>query len=158
MCKILLWSVEYIANFGQILNSVEIPLVGLAHVADKYDLKGCGVELLIYSSGFLSIISLLNSNIEPMWAVKSHYTITIQSIPLSRAPLTRRNQLVAVAHWTPNFPDSSLVAAHMTELMTHMCWSEQISPLVHSLQATWQPCNLSHCIAMHNTHLLGHVG
>ena len=33
-----------------------------------------------------------------------------------------------------------------------MCWSEQISPLAHPSQATWQPFNLSHCIEMHNTH------
>ena len=79
-------------------------------------------------------------------------------IPLSRAPLTRGNQLVALGPWTPNFSDSSLAAAHMTERLTQMCWSEQISPLVHSSQATWQPFNLSHCIEMHNTHLLGHVG
>ena len=79
-------------------------------------------------------------------------------IPLSRALLTRGNQLVALAPWTPNFSDSSLAVAHMTEPVTHMCWSEQISPLVHSSQATWQPFNLSHCIEMHNTHLLGHVG
>ena len=79
-------------------------------------------------------------------------------IPLSRAPLTRGNQLVALAPWTPNFSDSSLAAAHMTEPVTHMCWSEQISPLVHSSQAIWQPFNLSHCIEMHNTHLLGRVG
>ena len=79
-------------------------------------------------------------------------------IPLSRAPLTRGNQLVVVTPWTPNFSDSSFMAAHMTEPVTHMCWSEQISPLVHSSQATWQPFNLSHCIEMHNTHLLGHVG
>ena len=26
-----------------------------------------------------------------------------------------------------------------------MCWCEQISPLAHSSQATWQPFNLSHC-------------
>ena len=39
-----------------------------------------------------------------------------------------------------------------------MCWCEQISPLAHSSQATWQPFNLSHCIEMHNTHLLGRVG
>ena len=40
-----------------------------------------------------------------------------------------------------------------------MCWSEQISPLAHSRQATWQHFNLSHCIEMHNnTHLLGHRG
>ena len=39
-----------------------------------------------------------------------------------------------------------------------MCWSEQISPLAHSSQATWQPFNLSHCIEMHNTHLLGCAG
>ena len=39
-----------------------------------------------------------------------------------------------------------------------MCWCEQISPLAHSLQATWQPFNLSHCIEMHNTHLLGRAG
>ena len=39
-----------------------------------------------------------------------------------------------------------------------MCWCEQISPLAHSSQATWQPFNLSHCIEMHNTHLLGHAG
>ena len=78
-------------------------------------------------------------------------------IPLSRAPLTHGIQLVALAPWTPNFSDSSLAAAHITEPMTHMCWSEQISPLVHSSQATWQPFNLSHCIEMHKTHLLGHV-
>ena len=76
----------------------------------------------------------------------------------SQISLTRENQLVAVAHWTPNFSDSSLAAAHMTEPMTHISWSEQISPLVHSSQATWQPFNLSKCIEMHNTHLLGHVG
>ena len=60
--------------------------------------------------------------------------------------------------WRPLFSDSSLPAAHMTEPVTHMCWSEQISPLVHSSQASWQPFNLSHCIEMHNTHLLGRVG
>ena len=35
-----------------------------------------------------------------------------------------------------------------------MCWCQQISPLAHS----WQPFNLSHCIEMHNTHLLGRAG
>ena len=79
-------------------------------------------------------------------------------IPLSRAPLTCGNLLVALAPWTPNFSDWSLAAAHMTEPVTHMCWSGQISPLVNSSQATWQPFNLSHWIEMHNTHLLGHVG
>ena len=39
-----------------------------------------------------------------------------------------------------------------------MCWCELISPLAHSSQATWQPFNLSHCIEMHNTHLLGRAG
>ena len=39
-----------------------------------------------------------------------------------------------------------------------MCWCEQISPLAHSSQATWQPFNLSHCIEMHNTHQLGRTG
>ena len=39
-----------------------------------------------------------------------------------------------------------------------MCWREQISPLAHSSQATWQPFNLSHCIEMHNPHLLGRAG
>ena len=39
-----------------------------------------------------------------------------------------------------------------------MYWCEQISPLAHSSQATWQPFNLSHCIEMHNTHLLGRAG
>ena len=39
-----------------------------------------------------------------------------------------------------------------------MCWCEQISPLAHSSQATWQPFNLSHCIEMHNTQLLGRTG
>ena len=79
-------------------------------------------------------------------------------IPLSRAPLTRENQLVALAPWTPNFSDVPLATAHMTGPVTHMCWSEQISPLVHSPQATWQHFNLSHCIEMHNTHLLGRTG
>ena len=46
----------------------------------------------------------------------------------------------------------------MTDPVTHMCWSEQISPLAHSSQATWQAFNLSHCIEMHNTHPLGHAG
>ena len=39
-----------------------------------------------------------------------------------------------------------------------MSWCEQISPLAHSSQATWQPFNLSHCIEMHKTHLLGRAG
>ena len=39
-----------------------------------------------------------------------------------------------------------------------MCWCEKISPLAQSSQATWQPFNLSHCIEMHNTHLLGRAG
>ena len=39
-----------------------------------------------------------------------------------------------------------------------MCWCEQISLLAHSSQATWQPFNLSHCIEMHNTYLLGRAG
>ena len=79
-------------------------------------------------------------------------------IPLSRVPLTRENQLNALAPWTPNFSDAPLATAHMTDPVTHMCWSEQISPLGHSSQATWQPFNLSHCIEMHNTHLLGRAG
>ena len=76
-------------------------------------------------------------------------------IPLSRAPLTRENQLVALAPWTPNFSDAPPATAHMTDRVTHMCWCQQISPLAHSPQATWQPFNLSYCIEMHNTHLLG---
>ena len=47
-------------------------------------------------------------------------------IPLSRAPLTRENQLVALDPWTPNFSDAPLATAHMTGPVTHMCWSEQI--------------------------------
>ena len=39
-----------------------------------------------------------------------------------------------------------------------MCWCEQISPLAHSSQGTWQPFNVSHCLEMHNTHLLGRAG
>ena len=73
-------------------------------------------------------------------------------------PLTRENQLVALAPWTPNFSDASLATAHMTDPVTHMCWSGQISPLAYSSQVTWQPFNLSHCIEMHNTHLLGRTG
>ena len=79
-------------------------------------------------------------------------------IPLSRAPLTRENQLVALAPWTPNFSDAPLTTARMTDPVTHMCWCEQISPLAYSSQATWQPFNLSHCIETHNTHLLGRAG
>ena len=48
------------------------------------------------------------------------YLTQYSQILLSRAPLTRGNQLVAVAPWTPNFSDSSLAAAHMTEPVTHM--------------------------------------
>ena len=36
-------------------------------------------------------------------------------IPLSRAPLTCENQLVALAPWTPNFSDATLATAHMTD-------------------------------------------
>ena len=79
-------------------------------------------------------------------------------IPLSRASLTRENQLVALAPSTPNFSDAPLATTHMTDPVTHMCWSEQISPLAHSSQATWRAFNLSHCIEMHNTHPLGHAG
>ena len=79
-------------------------------------------------------------------------------IPLSRAPLTRENQLVALAPWTPNFSDATLATAPMTDPVTHMCWSEQISPLTYSSQATWQAFNLSHCIEIRNTHPLSRAG
>ena len=80
-------------------------------------------------------------------------------ILLSRAPLTRENQLVALAPWTPNFSEAPPATARIYDRpVTHMCWCEQISPLAHSSQATWQPFNLSHCIEMHNTHLLGRAG
>ena len=46
----------------------------------------------------------------------------------------------------------------MTDPVTHMCWSEQISPLAYSSQATWQPFNLSHCIEIRNTHPLSRAG
>ena len=36
-------------------------------------------------------------------------------IPLSRAPLTRENQLVALAPWTPNFSEAPLAIARMTD-------------------------------------------
>ena len=36
-------------------------------------------------------------------------------IPLSRAPLTRENQLVALAPWIPNFSDAPLATARMTD-------------------------------------------
>ena len=76
----------------------------------------------------------------------------------SRIPLTRENQLVALAPWTPNFSDATLATAPMTDPVTHMCWSEQISPLAYSSQATWQPFNLSHCIEIRNTHPLSRAG
>ena len=86
------------------------------------------------------------------------YENNYSRIPLSRVPLTRENQLVALAPCTRNFSDAPLATNHMTDPVTHMCWSEQISPLAHSSQATWQAFNLSHCIEMHNTHLLGRAG
>ena len=46
----------------------------------------------------------------------------------------------------------------MTDPVTHICWSEQISPLAYSSQAAWQAFNLSHCIEMHNTHPLNRAG
>ena len=36
-------------------------------------------------------------------------------ILLSRAPLTRKNQLVALAPWTPNFSDAPLATARMPD-------------------------------------------
>ena len=85
---------------------------------------------------------------------KSLFTVTHALFFISRVPLTRENQLVALAPWTPNFSNMPLATAHMTDPVTHMCWSEQISPLAHSPQVTWQHFNLSHCIEVHNTHLL----
>ena len=86
----------------------------------------------------------------------SHFIMDVQLNPIiSRAVNSRKS--VMLAPWNSNFSDSSLTAAHMTKPVTHMCWSEQISPLVHSSLATWQPFHLSHCIEMHNSHLLGHV-
>ena len=107
-----------------------------------------------------TIPNLPAGGFSPLWSRRCSPKVCwiYSQILLSRAPLTRGNQLVALVPWTPNFSDSSLAAAHMTEPVTHMWWSEQISPLVHSSQATWQLFNLSHCIEMHNTHLLGHVG
>ena len=73
-------------------------------------------------------------------------------------PLSCGNQLIALTPWTPNFSDPPLATAHMTDPVSHRGWSEQISPLAHSSQSTWQPYNFSHCIKMHNTHLLGSTG
>ena len=97
-------------------------------------------------------------NYERLVPHRRYFAGIYSRILLSRALLTRENQLVALASWTPNFSDAPLATARMTDPATHMCWCEQISPLAHSSQATWQPFNLSHCIEMHNTHLLGRAG
>ena len=52
--------------------------------------------------------------------------------------LTRGNNLVTPTHWNPNFNDSPLATTHMTDPVTHICWSEQMSSLAHSSQVTWQ--------------------
>ena len=93
-----------------------------------------------------------------MWKSMAILTTHIASNPIISRAVNSRKSVSRTRTLYPKFSDSSLAAAHMTEPVTHMCWSEQISSLVHSSQATWQPFNLSHCIEMHNTHLLGHVG
>ena len=48
------------------------------------------------------------------------HTFSIYSrILLSRAPLTCENQLLTLAHWTPNFSGAPLATAHMTDPITH---------------------------------------
>ena len=88
----------------------------------------------------------------PWWVI-----ILIQSNPVISCTVDSWKS-VTLTPWTPNFSGLPCLAVHMTYPVTHMCWSEQISPLAHSLQVTWQPFNHSHCIEMHNTHLLGYVG
>ena len=39
----------------------------------------------------------------------------LQSNPVISRALTRENQLVALAPWTPNFSDAPLATAHMTD-------------------------------------------
>ena len=60
--------------------------------------------------------------------VSDHYS----RIPLSRAPLTRENQLVALAPWTPNFSDPPLATAHMTEPVIWKSITQLISNLVYA--------------------------
>ena len=62
-------------------------------------------------------------------SMNSFISTNYSRIPLSRAPLTRENQLVALAPWTPNFSDSSLAAAHMTEPVTTCV---EVSKFLHS--------------------------
>ena len=52
---------------------------------------------------------LCNINIGAFQWYEQHSTVE------SRAPLTRENQLVALAPWTPNFSDAPLATAHMPD-------------------------------------------
>ena len=70
----------------------------------QYRKSHCGDKTVVRSS-------YLHNGISYTGKMSSLYS----RIPLSRAPLTRENQLVALAPWTPNFSDAPLATARMTD-------------------------------------------
>ena len=75
-----------------------------------------------------------------IWYDTLHVTVSMLPkyswIPLSPALLSRGNQLVTLTPRTSIFSDPPLATAHVTDPVTHMCWREQISPLVTSSLVT----------------------
>ena len=82
----------------------------------------------------------------------------VQSNPVISRAVNSRKSVCRACTLDPKFQWRATRDCPYDRPVTHMCWCEQISPLAHSSQATWQPFNLSHCIEMHNTHLLGRAG
>ena len=88
----------------------------------------------------------------------SALTLLLQSNPVISRAVNSRKSVSRACTLDPKFWWRATRHCPYDRPVTHMGWCEQISPLAHSSQATWQPFYLSHCIEMHNTHLLGRTG
>ena len=106
----------------------------------------------------LTVTNKFSSFVPPHCITNDYDDKVVQSTPIISYTV---HSLKSVSHACTLDPKSWWLVTHgcpYDKSQWPTCWSEQISPLRHSSQATWQPFNLSHCTEMHTTHLLGHVG
>ena len=63
----------------------------------------------------LKLILISNISFTTVYGLSEGLIAYYSRILLSRVPLTRENQLAALIPWTPNFSDTPLATAHMTD-------------------------------------------
>ena len=81
-------------------------------VSQETKIKGPTILVVV---SLLFLVKSIDFFIQWQLDILSVATNNYNRITLSRAPLTRENQLVALAPWTPNFSDAPLATARMTD-------------------------------------------